>query len=72
MSVAFSVRLPDGLAKELNNVASTTERPKSFIVQKALESYFRDQADLQIGLDRLRDTTDPVISIEEMRKELGL
>ncbi len=72
MSVALSVRLPDGLAKELNNVALTTERPKSFIVQKALESYLRDQADLQIGLDRLRDTTDPVTSIEEMRKEVGL
>jgi RHH-type transcriptional regulator, rel operon repressor / antitoxin RelB len=72
MSVALSVRLPDMLAKELNNVALTTERPKSFLVQKALESYLSDQADLQIGLDRLRDTTDAVISIDEMRKELGL
>ncbi len=72
MSVALSVRLPERLAKELNNVASMTERPKSFLVQKALESYLQDQADLQIGLDRLRDTSDPVISIEEIRKEIGL
>lgn len=72
MSVALSVRLPESLAKELNNVASMTERPKSFLVQKALENYLHDQADLQIGLDRLRDTSDPVISIEEMRKEIGL
>ncbi len=72
MSVALSVRLPAKLAKELKNVALMTERPKSFLVQKALESYLHDQADLQIGLDRLRDTSDAVISIEEMRKEIGL
>ncbi len=72
MSVALSVRLPDRLAKELNNVALTIERPKSFLVQKAIESYLREQADLQIGLDRLRDTTDPVISMDEMGKEIGL
>ena len=72
MSIALSVRLPDSLAKELNNVALTTERPKSFLVQKALESYLHDQADLQIGLERLRDPLDPVISIDEMGKEIGL
>ena len=72
MSVALSVRLPEKLAKELNNVALTIERPKSFLVQKAIESYLDDQADLQIALNRLRDTTDPIISIEEMRKEIGL
>ena len=72
MSIALSVRLPDKLARELNSVAKSTERPKSFLVQKALESYLHDQADLQVGLDRLRDTSDPVISMEEMRKEIGL
>jgi RHH-type rel operon transcriptional repressor/antitoxin RelB len=72
MSIALSVRLPNSLAKELNNVAKSTERPKSFLVQKALESYLHNQADLQVGLDRLRDTSDPVISMEEMRKEIGL
>jgi len=72
MSVALSVRLPEGLAKELNNVALEIERPKSFLVQKAIEKYLHDQADLQIGLDRLRDTTDPVISMNEMKKKIGL
>jgi len=72
MSVALSVRLPEELAKELNKIALETERSKSFLVQKALESYLRDQADLQVGLDRLRDTTDSVISMEDMRKEIDL
>ncbi len=72
MSTALSVRLPDKLAKELNSIAVTTERSKSFLVQKALEGYLQNQADLQVSLDRLRDTSDPTISVEEIREEIGL
>lgn len=72
MSVSLSVRLPDKLANELNQVAKITERPKSFLVQKALEMYLQEQADLQIALDRLRDVSDPVISLDEMRAEIDL
>jgi len=72
MSTAISVRLPERLAKELNQIAKETERPRSFHVQKALESYMEDFADVQIALDRLRDHKDPVISGKELRKSLGL
>ncbi len=72
MSIAISVRIPDDLASKLDEIAKETERPKSFHVQKALESYLDEIADLQVALDRLHDTSDPVISIDEMRSELGL
>lgn len=72
MSTALSVRLPDKLAKELSNIAVITERSKSFLVQRALEEYLKNQADLQVALDRLRDTSDPIISVEAMREEIGL
>jgi len=72
MSTALSVRLPDKLAKELNSIAITTERSKSFLVQKALEGYLQNQAYLQVSLDRLRDTSDPIISVEEIREEIDL
>ncbi len=72
MSTALSVRLPDKLAEELSRVAVATERSKSFLVQKALEGYLQNQADLQVSLDRLRDTSDPIISIAEIKEEIGL
>jgi len=72
MSTAISVRLPKDLAKRLDGVAKETERPRSFIIQKALESYIEDFADLQIALDRLHDHSDPVISGKELRKSLGI
>ena len=70
MSTAISVRIPDDLASKLSEIAKETERPKSFHIQKALESYLTELADLQVAYDRLHDTTDPVISVEDMRKEI--
>jgi RHH-type transcriptional regulator, rel operon repressor / antitoxin RelB len=72
MRTAISVRLPEDLAKELDGIARETERPKSYIIQKALESYLQEYAELQIALDRLHDKTDEVISGKELRKTLGL
>jgi RHH-type rel operon transcriptional repressor/antitoxin RelB len=72
MSTAVSIRLPDVLSRELEHIADETERPRSFHIQKALESYIEDFADVQIALDRLRDQKDPVVSSRELRKSLGL
>jgi len=72
VSTAVSIRLPNTIAKELNHIAEETERPRSFHVQKALESYIEDFADVQIALDRLRDQKDPVVSSRGMRKSLDL
>lgn len=72
MSTAISVRLPQELAERLENIARETERSRSFIIQKALESYIAEFADLQIALDRLYDSGDAVISGEELRKSLGV
>ena len=72
MSKSISIRLPEDLAKQLDNIVKETEKPRSFIIQKALESYLEDYADLQVALDRLHDKTDPVISSKKMRESLGL
>lgn len=72
MRTAISVRLPKELANQLDNIAKETERPRSYIIQKALESYIDDYADLQVALDRLHDRTDSIVSGKELRKSLGL
>lgn len=72
MSTAISVRLPDSVAVELGRVAEETERSRSFVIQKAVEAYIDDFADLQVALDRLRDKSDEVVSSDDMRKSLGL
>lgn len=72
MNTALSVRLPKKLAEQLDSIAKETERSRSFIIQKALESYIGDFADLQVALDRLHDTTDTIVSGKELRNSLGV
>jgi RHH-type rel operon transcriptional repressor/antitoxin RelB len=72
MNTAISIRLPKALADQIDSIAKETERPRSYIIQKALESYLEDYADLQVALDRLHDRTDPVVSGKDLRKGLGL
>ena len=72
MGTPISVRLPKILTDQLDSIAKETERPRSYIIQKALESYMEDYADLQVALDRLHDKIDPVISGKDLRKSLGL
>ena len=72
MSTSVSVRISNDLVKRLDDLAKETERSRSFLIQKALEAYLDELADLQLALDRLHDATDPIISIDEMRKELDV
>ena len=72
MSISVSIRLPEDLAKRLDHVVKNTDRSRSYLMQKALEAYLEEQADFQIALDRLHDSSDPVISLDDMRKELEL
>ena len=72
MSVPLSIRLPDDTAKALEELSESTDRPKSYYVLKALESFLREQADYMIAIERLKDKDDPVISISEMRKRLEI
>lgn len=72
MSTAVSIRLPDRLAKELDHISDETERPRSFHVQKAIEAYVEDFADLRVALDRLQNPKDVLVSGKDLRKSLGL
>ena len=71
MSKTLSIRLPDQTAKGLEQVAATLDRPKAYVVQKALDSYLAEFADYQIALDRLRDKDDAILSSREFKKQLG-
>ncbi len=71
MSRSISVRLPDRTARALDELARATDRPKTYFIEKALESYLAEYADYQIALDRLRDKDDAILSAAELRKRIG-
>ena len=72
MSTNISIRISEDLALQLDDVVKETECSRSFIIQKALESYFAEHSDLQIALDRIHDSFDPVISSGQLRERLGV
>ena len=71
MATSISVRLDEETAKALEELAKATDRPKTYFVEKALESYLAEYADYQVGLDRLRDKDDPIVSSADMRKRVA-
>ena len=72
MSKTISVRLPDALTSSIALIAKQTEMSKSFHIQKAVETYLEEIADMQVAADRLNNLDDTIISANDMRKELGL
>ena len=71
MSSSISVRLRDQTARALEDLAKATDRPKTYFVEKALESYLAEYADYQVALDRLKDKDDPIVSSADMRKRIA-
>lgn len=71
MSSSVSVRLKDRTARALDRLSKQTDRPRTYFIEKALESYLEEYADYQVALDRLRNKDDPVISSAELKKRIG-
>ena len=71
MVKARSVRLSDKLLAALDRVAEAVDRPRSYLIRKAIEAYVDEYAEYQIALDRLRDKDDHIITGQELRKRLG-
>ena len=67
-----SIRLPEKMVRELERIAESAERPKSYFIRKALETYLVEYTDYQLALERLRDRDDQGISGSELRQRLGL
>ena len=72
MSTAVSIRLSDDIAHELEGLARTIERSKTYIIRKAIESYLQEYADYSVAIERLNDKDDEIISSNEMRNRLAL
>ncbi len=69
----ISARISDEEYEKLALLARETERDISFHVRKAIDAYLNgDLVDFIIARDRLADVGDEEMTVDEMRKELGL
>ena len=68
MTEAVSIRLPSDVAKRLEDLAKSLDRPKTYIVTKALREYLEEYEDYLIALHRLNDKNDRVVSERDLIK----
>lgn len=71
MPVSISLRLPEVVHEQLEEIATESDRTKSYLIRKAIERYLEEYADYRIALDRLHDKDDKIISSKELRKRLA-
>ena len=64
-----SIRLTSTTAKLLDCLAKVMDRPKSQLINKALEEYLEDYEDYLVAVGRLNDKNDSIISEKELRKK---
>jgi RHH-type transcriptional regulator, rel operon repressor / antitoxin RelB len=68
MSEAVSVRLPEDVAKQLDRLAESLDRPRTYIITKALREYLAEYEDYLVALHRLNDKNDRIVSEKELVK----
>ena len=66
MSEPVSVRLPEDVAKRLDRLAKSLDRPKTYIVTKALSEYLEEYEDYLVAMHRLNDKNDRVVTEKEL------
>lgn len=72
MTTTISIRLSEGIAEQLEEIAQSIERTKTYLIRKAIKQYLEEYVDYQIALDRLNDANDEIISGKEVRKHLEI
>ena len=70
--VTQTVRLPEELARRLEELARATRRSKSSYIVEALERHLDESEDLELALSRFRDPDVEWVEHEDVRRELGL
>ena len=69
----LALRLPDDVAAELHRLAEETGRSKSYYARQAISEFLEDRADYLRAVAALeRDRGRPNLTLEEVKRELGL
>lgn len=66
----ITARVPDDLAKALDEAAAELKRSRADIIRQTLERYLENLDDLGVALERLRAPADPVLDWDQVRHEL--
>lgn len=72
MVKSITIKVPDNLADQIDDLASTLDRSRGYLLRKAMEMYISEYTDYLIALDRKLDSDDDIISSQELRIALDI
>jgi len=73
METTLTFKAPAAIAQKLGALAQRLERPKSYIIRKALEQYLEEDEDYQIAMQRMEeDKLSKRIPFEQIKRKYGL
>lgn len=65
----MSFRVQKKIKDLLEDISKKSGRPKSYLINKAIQMYLEDIEDIEIVENRLLDTSDNIITLEEFREK---
>jgi len=68
----LGIRLDKKIEKRLEKLAKATGRSKSYYAKKAIEEFLEEREDYLLAISRLEDPTDELLTLDEMRRRIGL
>ncbi|HEY5530450.1 MAG TPA: ribbon-helix-helix domain-containing protein [Candidatus Anoxymicrobiaceae bacterium] len=68
----ISMRIPEDVLSELDELASLLGRSRSSLINEAIATYVTEYNDYLLALHRLLDKDDDIISSSELRESLGI
>ncbi len=74
MKKAINIRMDEDLLHELDNYAKELERPRTYLIEKAVSAYF-DTLDEMISdkrIDDLKSGRSVAVPLEEVFKKAGI
>jgi hypothetical protein len=71
-ALVLCIEIDSAIEKQIEALCAARNLTLESVVREALLDYLSEQADLVIAQTRLEDESDPAISMDEMRRRLGL
>ena len=74
MKKAINIRMDEALLEELDNYAHELERSRTYLIEKAVNTYF-DTLDEMISdkrIDEVKSGKEKVYTLDDVAKKLGL
>lgn len=72
MKTHISASLDKDVVDKMNQFCKAEERPRSWVITKALVEFLQDRQDIEIAYERMQSPKKKIITSKALRSRLGI